>query len=113
MSAMSETTKQRAALLAAVGVGDVAKVRSLLDAGLNPAATFKAKTAFHEALTSGEEAMVRPFIEAFERDRLLNRDHLSAIAGRVFEDDRFSSSLAGALVSYVNAGLSGERARRQ
>lgn len=102
MNARREALDPRRALVSAVMDRDVTKIRTLLSAGADPTAIFKDKNPVIEALYSGQETVVRPFIERYRRERsTTSANNLCGIACRVFEDDEFSSSFAAELLEDI------------
>ena len=110
MSARRRASHPSAVLLAAVEGGDVYKVRELLDRGVDPLLSYKNTCAAEAAMNSGNEEMIRPFVEAFRRDPCAsNLRNLHITTCRLFADDRFSASFAAEHAHDLRIELTGVR----
>lgn len=99
MSARRKNARPAAMLLAAVEAGDVATVRTMLEAGVDPMGLHKEKCAAEVACFAGREAITKLFVEAFRKDPTPdNVRNLGVIAQRAFTDDKYSTSFAAELV---------------
>jgi len=104
MSARREASDPRRALLASVEAADVDKVRSLLEAGAHPLAEFKNKTPVIEAMFSGNEEVMRLFVERIRRIPG-NTFLLNSIACNVFSRDQYSVAFAAELAADVDVDV--------
>jgi hypothetical protein len=112
MSARREASDPRRALMSAIEAGDVAKVRCLLDAGVDPLLVFKDKIALFEAVETGNEELARLLIEKSRASTVPNLPFLlNNVACTIFGSDSYSVELAHEMSVDINirgTGIEGD-----